>query len=57
MTGLEATNAVVDHLGVGRPVDIIPLEQDEPHIQALRQINGRAKSIVSSLPGADWLLP
>lgn len=57
VTGVEAANAVVEYLGAGRPIEIIPLEQDEPHIQALRQVNGRAKNLVSTLPGAGWLLP
>lgn len=57
VTGVEAANAVVEYLGAGRPIEVIPLEQDEPHIQALRQVNWRAKNLISALPGAGWLLP
>ena len=57
VTGVEAVNAVVKRLGVGQPVSIIPLEEDEPHIKALRAVNGRAKRAVKALPGAGWLLP
>ncbi|CAN0045425.1 unnamed protein product, partial [Hapterophycus canaliculatus] len=57
VTGVEAANAVVKRLGVGRQGSIIPLEDDEPHIQALRAVNSRAKRAVGALPGAGWLLP
>ncbi|CAM9420924.1 unnamed protein product [Scytosiphon promiscuus] len=57
VTGVEAANAVVKRLGVGRQSNIIPLEDDEPHIQALRAVNSRAKRAVGALPGAGWLLP
>lgn len=57
VTGVEAANAVVKRLGVGRAASIIPLEGDEPHIRALRAANSRAKRAVKSLPGAGWLLP
>lgn len=57
VTGVEAVNAVVKHLRLGKASDIIPLEDDEPHIQALRAVNTRAKRAVKALPGAGWLLP
>lgn len=57
VTGVEAANAVVKQLGVGKASTIIPLEDDEPHIQALRAVNGRAKQVVKALPGSGWLLP
>lgn len=57
VTGVEAANAVVERLEVGKTSSIIPLEDDEPHVQALRAVNTRAKRAVKSLPGAGWLLP
>lgn len=57
VTGVEAANAVVRQLGTGKPSSIIPLEADEPHIQALRTANRRAKRAVSLLPGVGRLLP
>eukprot|EP00752_Nemacystus_decipiens_P008853 g7900.t1 len=57
VTGVEAANAVVERLQVGKASSIIPLEDDEPHIQALRAVNTRAKRAVKGLPGAGWLLP
>lgn len=57
VTGVEAANAVVERLEVGKASSILPLEDDEPHIQALRAVNTRAKRVFNSLPGAGWLLP
>lgn len=57
MTGVEAANAVVERLKVGKTSTIIPLEDDEPHIKALREVNTRAKRVVKNLPGAGVLLP
>ena len=39
VTGLEAANQAIAHLNYGAPASIIPVEPDEPHIQAGRQIN------------------
>eukprot|EP00903_Cladosiphon_okamuranus_P014042 g13058.t2 len=57
VTGVEAANAVVERLRVGKAISIIPLEDDEPHVQALRAVNTRAKRVVNNLPGAGWFLP
>jgi uncharacterized protein with NAD-binding domain and iron-sulfur cluster len=39
VTGLEAANAVIQQFGLGTAAPIIPIEPDEPHIQALRDFN------------------
>lgn len=57
VTGVEAANAVMKKLGTGNPADIIPLEPDEPHIQALRAANRQVKRAASLLPGVGRLLP
>lgn len=40
MTGFEAANATLDYLGRGETShrQIIPVEEDEPHIMAARRI-------------------
>ncbi|XP_020084663.1 uncharacterized protein LOC109707643 isoform X3 [Ananas comosus] len=50
VTGLEAANRVVDFLGEGNFAKIIAVEEDEPHIEALRNFNRRANEIRSQLP-------
>lgn len=50
MTGLEAANNVIQHLGVGNKASIIPIEEDEPHVKQLRIVNKGAKEILSLLP-------
>lgn len=57
VTGVEAANGVVKHLGVGKASEIIPLEDDEPHIKVLRSANQRLKRALSRLPGAGRLIP
>ncbi|KAJ6708048.1 hypothetical protein OIU85_028337 [Salix viminalis] len=42
-----AGNRVVDFLGEGNYAKIIPLEEDEPHIQALRNLNRNFKELIS----------
>ena len=39
VTGLEAANRAIAHLGQGTPAAILPVEPDEPHIQLGRQLN------------------
>lgn len=56
MTGLEAANRVVDFLGEGNFAKIIAVEEDEPHIEALRNFNRRANEIRSQLPLSDFFL-
>ncbi|ERM96271.1 hypothetical protein AMTR_s00001p00161700 [Amborella trichopoda] len=38
VTGLEAANRVIDYLGEGKFARIIAVEEDEPHVQALRSL-------------------
>jgi len=45
VTGLAAANLVVNQLGIGQPADILPVEADEPHIVAGRQLNRTVKSV------------
>lgn len=56
MTGLEAANRVVDYFGEGDFARIIPLEQDEAHIEALRELNRRVSELRSQLPLSDFFL-
>ena len=56
VTGLEAANRVVDFLGEGSFAKIIPVEQDEPHIEALRSLNRRFYEIREQLPLSDFFL-
>lgn len=56
VTGLEAANQVVDYLGGGSFCKIIPVEEDEPHIEALRTVNRRFNEIRAQLPLSDYFL-
>lgn len=56
MAGLEAANRVVDYLGKGTSAKIIPVEEDEPHIQALRTLNRNVKEIRALFPWSDYFL-
>eukprot|EP00252_Welwitschia_mirabilis_P026450 TRINITY_DN8691_c0_g1_i1.p1 TRINITY_DN8691_c0_g1~~TRINITY_DN8691_c0_g1_i1.p1 ORF type:complete len:552 (-),score=99.64 TRINITY_DN8691_c0_g1_i1:425-2080(-) len=56
VTGIEAANRVVDYLQEGQFSKIIPVEDDEPHIQQLRRINRLFKEIQMQLPFSDYLL-
>ncbi|KAB5561483.1 hypothetical protein DKX38_006440 [Salix brachista] len=56
VSGLEAASRVVDFLGEGNYAKIIPLEEDEPHIQALRNLNRNFKELMSQFPLSDYLL-
>ena len=50
ITGLEAANLVVKEFGVGLKADIIPIEADEPHIQAARSINKTVRNLTQFFP-------
>ncbi|MQL72562.1 hypothetical protein Taro_004897 [Colocasia esculenta] len=50
VTRLEAVNRVVDYLGEGDFAKIIAVEEDEPHIEALRSINRRINETRAQLP-------
>lgn len=54
MTGCEAANLVVNYLGHGEFGRIIPVEEDEPHIQALRSLNRRLNELKAQLPFSDF---
>ena len=55
VTGLEAANQVISRFGRGAKAQIIPVETDEPHIQAARQLNQTVRSWSKILP--DFWLP
>ncbi len=55
VTGLEAANMVISCLGKGSHANILPVEADELHIQALRQLNNGFRDIKKLLP--DFWLP
>lgn len=56
VSGLEAANRVVDYLEEGNLAKIIPVEEDEPHIQALRILNRRFNDIKTQIPLSDFFL-
>jgi uncharacterized protein with NAD-binding domain and iron-sulfur cluster len=55
VTGLEAANMAISYLGEGQVANILPVEADELHIQALRQLNNGFRDIKKLLP--DFWLP
>ena len=57
MTGLEAANSVVNFLEEGGFAKIIPVEEEEPHIQALRSLNRSFNQVKDQLPWSDYFLP
>ncbi|KAL6963679.1 hypothetical protein U1Q18_034685 [Sarracenia purpurea var. burkii] len=56
VTGLEAANGVVDYLEGGAFAKIIPLEEDEPHIQALRSANRNFNELIAQLPWSNYFI-
>ncbi|XP_042494355.1 uncharacterized protein LOC122073790 isoform X2 [Macadamia integrifolia] len=56
VTGLEAANRVVDYLEEGSFAKIEAVEEDEPHIQALRNLNRSIKELRAQLPLSDYFL-
>ncbi|GMP37466.1 hypothetical protein CsSME_00009130 [Camellia sinensis var. sinensis] len=56
VTGLEAANRVVDYLEEGTFAKIIPVEEDEPHIQALRNLNRNLNEIRAQLPWSNYFI-
>lgn len=52
VTGLEAANLVVSHLGVGQISEILPVEEDELHIQVARNLNKTVRDLgkLNTLP-------
>lgn len=56
VTGLEAANRTVDYLEEGSFAKIIPVEEDEPHIQTLRSLNRSFNDIKAQLPLSSYFL-
>ncbi|KAJ7967129.1 Phytoene desaturase [Quillaja saponaria] len=56
VTGLEAANRVVDYLEEGSFAKIIPVEEDELHIQALRSLNRSFSEIRTQIPLSNFFL-
>ncbi|KAK9944199.1 hypothetical protein M0R45_009777 [Rubus argutus] len=56
VTGLEAANRTVDYFGEGGFAKIIPVEEDEPHIQALRSLNRSFNDIKAQFPLSSYFL-
>lgn len=55
VTGLEAANLAIEHLGEGVPATVVPLEPDEPHVVALRTVTRAARKAAASSPFASLL--
>jgi uncharacterized protein with NAD-binding domain and iron-sulfur cluster len=55
VTGLEAANLAVSYLGDGSVADILSIEKDESHIQALRGVNKTVKQLTQSFLPNFWL--
>ncbi len=51
MTGLEACNAIYENFNTKDRAFIIPIEQDEPHIQIGRDLTKMTRRVLSNLPG------
>ncbi|MCM1983086.1 hydroxysqualene dehydroxylase [Lyngbya confervoides] len=47
VTGLEAANQVIAQQGQGQPATIVPVEDDEPHVQWARTVNRTIQAIFS----------
>ncbi|CAI0468909.1 unnamed protein product [Linum tenue] len=56
VSGLEAANRVVDLVGEGSFAKIIPVEEDEAHVQALRNFNRQLNDLRTQLPFSDYFL-
>ncbi|XP_008457727.2 uncharacterized protein LOC103497350 isoform X2 [Cucumis melo] len=56
VTGLEAANRVVDFLEEGSFAKIVPVDEEEPHVEALRGLNRRIDEIRSQLPFNGFFL-
>ncbi|MGF1487649.1 MAG: FAD-dependent oxidoreductase [Prochloraceae cyanobacterium] len=55
VTGLEAANLAIEQFDIGQKANIIPVEPDEPHIQAGREINRTIRDLSSSIFPNFWL--
>ncbi|KAI3446283.1 hypothetical protein Pfo_002948 [Paulownia fortunei] len=56
VSGLEAANRVVDYLEEGTFARIVPVQEDEPHIQSLRNLNRNLYDIRAQLPWSNYFL-
>ena len=45
VTGLRAANMVIQKLGVGRPCEILDVEEDEEHIKLAKELNRNLRSL------------
>ena len=55
VTGIEAANLAIAKFGIGKKANIIPIEPDEPHIQAGRAINKTVRNLAESILPNFWL--
>jgi uncharacterized protein with NAD-binding domain and iron-sulfur cluster len=55
VTGLEAANLVIEQFRRGSKAAIIPVEADEPHIQAGRSLNKSLRSWSKTFLPDFWL--
>jgi len=53
VTGLAAANLVIDRLRVGRRVEVLDVEADEPHIAAAKAAAKAARALREGLLGAE----
>ncbi|KAH6777073.1 hypothetical protein C2S52_007495 [Perilla frutescens var. hirtella] len=56
VSGLEAANRAVDYLEEGSLARIVPVEDDEPHIQLLRSFNRNLYELRAQLPLSNYFL-
>ncbi|KAL2476944.1 15-cis-phytoene desaturase [Forsythia ovata] len=56
VTGLEAANRIIDYLEEGTFAKILPVQEDEPHIQSLRSLNRNLNDIIEQLPWSNYFL-
>ncbi|XP_022897712.1 uncharacterized protein LOC111411409 [Olea europaea var. sylvestris] len=56
VTGLEAANRIIDYLKEGTFAKILPVQEDEPHIQSLRILNRNLNDIIEQLPWSNYFL-
>lgn len=50
ITGLAAANLVIQGLGHGVPAEIIPVDEDEPHVAAAKGANQTVQGFFEALP-------
>jgi hypothetical protein len=57
VTGLRAANFVIEELGVGEKIDILQVEEDEPHIAFGKEANKLMRSVLGAVGIEGLLLP